>query len=243
MEERINTLYSQVQEYAAEKKLVYAQKALPFIRESMETKARNAATAKRARTELLHCLEVCIMLIDLRLSIPCEEEDTLLAAVLLHIYPENFAVEDLRDKLVRELGFSEDVCNVVETVTPERDLTDEEQQAYYERVQQNRLALLAMLADRGNIVQQLHRFSTWNAHRYIDETKACYYPMCIYGKEHYYDLLAPISVLMEKMRSLIEVAEILLRRYEIREAELIQDILALREENATIKGIIAKFRA
>lgn len=243
MEEKFEVLYNEIQQYAAEKGLTYTQKALPLIRECMSGKARSAAAKSRYRTELLHCFEVSSMLIDLRLNIPPEEEDTLLAAVLLHIYPENFAVEDMEGKLVREWGFSPAICNVVETITPERDLPDEEQRQFYERVQQNRLALLAALADRGNIVQQLHRFSTWNAHRYIDETKACYYPMCIYGKEHYYELLAPISVLMEKMRSLIEVAEILLRRYEIREAELMQDILALREENATIKGIIAKFKA
>ena len=242
MEEKIKELYAQVEEYAAENDLESVQKALPAIREIMSRSARNPSAQTRYQSELLHCLEVCLMLIDLHLAIPGEEEDALLAAVLLHVYPENFSVEDLEGKLVGEMGFRPAVYHIVDTILPGRDLTDEEQQDFYERVQENKLALLAALADRGNIVQQLHRFSTWNAHRYIDETKACYYPMCIYGKEHYHELLAPISVLMEKMRSLLEVAEILLRRYEVREAELIQDILALREENATIKGIIAKFK-
>ena len=66
--------------------------------------------------------------------------------------------------------------------------------------------------------------------------------MCIYGKEHYHELLAPVSVLMEKIRTLIEVAEVLLRKYEVREAELNRDILSLQEENATLRGMIASYR-
>lgn len=243
MEEKIKALSAEIREYTEAKGLCAAEKALSLMEKTMTGKARNETVQARWQSALLHCLEVCDMLIDLHMTLAPAEEDVLLAAALLHIYPENFPAEDMEKKLGEELGFGPEVCNIVETITPGRDMADEEQQLFYERAQENRLALLVLLADRGNIVQQLHRFSTWNAHRYIDETKACYYPMCIYGKEHYHELLAPISVLMEKMKSLLEVSEILLRRYEVREAELIQDILALREENATIKGIIAKFQA
>lgn len=243
MDEKLKDLYSGVESYTAERNLTSAARALPWIRDTMLAGGRSEAAEIRFRGELTHCLEVCAMLMNLHLSIPQEEEDVLLAAVLLHIYPENFAAEELEEKVVKTLGLPRAVFEIVDTIIPERNLSDAEQQTFYERIQRNKLALLAALADRGNVVQQLHRYSTWNAHRYIDETQACYYPMCIYGKEHYHELLAPISVLMEKMRSLIEVAEVLLRRYEVREAELIRDILALREENATIKGIIAKFSA
>lgn len=239
---QIHQLVSLVEARAQSAGLKSVKKALPLIQKLMSGEGLSAAAEKRCQADLLHALEICEMLIDLHPGIAETEEDILLTAVLMHIYPENVVVQNLEEKLMIEFGLDPAVCEILLLITPERGMSGEEEQIYYERIQENKLALLAILADRGNIVQQLYRYSSWDAHRYIDETKVCYFPMCIYGKEHYHDLLGTISVLMEKLRSLIEVAEILLRRYEVREAELIQDILALREENATIKGIIAKFR-
>lgn len=238
----VGALYNEIEAYGKERGFAALLQALIFIKESMTVATRSEATQKRRAAEFLHCLQVAEMLMDLHLDIPAEDEETLLTTAILHVYPENFSLRDIREKFTEEAGYPEAVAELLEIVTPEQDLMEEDQNLYYERVEKNRLALLLMLADRGNVVQQLYRYSTWNAHRYIEETKACYYPMCIYGKEHYHELLGPISVLLEKMRSLVEVAEILLRRYEVRESELIHDILALREENATIRGIIGKFR-
>lgn len=237
MEEMLNELYDRAAEYAAQNGLENMAKALTFVKELAEKS--NPMTQVRRQAALRHGLEVCRMLMDLHLSLSGEDEDTLLAAVMLHTYPEDFPNAELQ----QEVSVTPAVCELVGRIAQSRDMTDEEQQLFYTRAQSDPLALLAVLADRGIIVQQLHRFSTWNAHRYIEETKACYYPMGIYGKEHYHDLLAPISVLLEKIRTLLSVAEILLRRYESRETELIQDIMALREENAILKGIIAKFKA
>lgn len=243
MEERINELTERIEGYARSLDLKSVLKALPFISRVMRGKARSEAVEKRHMQELLHCLEVCEILMDLDCPISEKEKDILLAAVLLHVYPENFMLSDPEERLVTELGFDPEVAGLADIIVQEKDPADEEQEHFYQRVRENRLALLAVLADRGNIVQQLYRYSTWNAHRYINETKVCYYPLAIYGKEHYHSLLEPISVLTEKMRTLLEVSEILLQRYEVREAELTQDILSLREENATLKGIIAKFKS
>ncbi|MCQ2433022.1 MAG: hypothetical protein MJ175_10515, partial [Clostridia bacterium] len=220
-----------------------AVRACELLNDLSQFPAHSASAMTRLQNDVGHTLSVCEMLIDLHIPLTKEEEDTLLTAVLLHIYPDYFPVDNIREIIVGTYGFAPAVSDIIDCITPPKTMLDEEQDSYYRRIEENKLALLAALADRGDIVSKLHRYSTWNAHRYIEETKVCYYPMCIYGKEHYHALLAPISVLMEKIRSLLEVAEILLRRYEVREAELIQDIQALREENATIKGIIAKFRA
>lgn len=241
MEEKINSLYNYIADYATDKQMYSVTKALQILRDSMGNRVNTEAGETRYLEELLHSLEVCTMLIDLHMEISYEEKEALFAAALLHVYPENYAIEDLEETLVKEMGFSRQVYEIIDTIIPGRDLSDEELRAFYDRVQKNKLALLIVLADRGNIVERLYRFSSWNAHRYIEETKAVFYPMCVYGKEYYFELNASISVLLEKMRSLIELAEIMLRRFEIRESELSQDILALREENATIRGIIAKY--
>ncbi|MBQ0079074.1 MAG: hypothetical protein KBS66_04165 [Eubacterium sp.] len=234
MKENIRPIYIRTHDYAAIHGFEEMAKALEVV----EIDANDINRIM----EWDECLDVSEMLINLHADITHEEEDALIAAVLLHEYAESFA-GNIEEIIEGELGFSDTVCEILEIITADSIQTEEEQQAYYERVQSNKLALLAALGIRANLIQNLHQYSTWNAHRYIDETKACYYPMCIYGKEHYHELLAPISVLMEKMKSIIELAEIMIRRYEARETELMEDILALREENATIRGIIGKFKA
>ena len=240
--EKTAALSARISAYTKENGLDYAARAHALIDELAQIPTRSDAAKAKVQNDIYHAFAVCMMLIDLHTNLSRAEEDTLLSAALLHIYPNYFPADNIRDILVGGYGFSPEVYEIVDSLDFAHMVLEEEQQEFYARIQENKLALLVALADRGNIIQNLYRFSTWNAHRYIDETKACYYPMCIYGKEHYHELLAPISVLMEKIRSLLEVSEILLRRYEVREAELIQDIQALREENATIKGIIAKFK-
>lgn len=237
MNETIVTLYNRMLTEAEGRQLTSLLEVLPFVYEIMDEMfrtARSEASARRYESELLHCLQVGEMLSNLELPIPQDEEDTMLAAVILHIMPETCPKVSLR-------GFPEEVLALLEVMTQDDEAGEEEQYEYFARVQENRLAFLAMLADRGNIIQQLYRYPTWSAHRYIEETKACYYPMCVYGKEHYHELLEPICLLTERLQLLMEVSEILLRRYEVREAEMNRDILALRDENATIRGIIAKF--
>lgn len=241
--EKTAALSALITSYTTENALSSAAHALALVTELSQPPVRSDAAKSKLRSDILHALAVCAMLIDLHTNLSHSEEDILLSAALLHITTEYFPANDIREVLVGRHGFSPEVCEIIESLTPGHVLSEEEQKEFYTRIQENKLSLLIALADRGNIVQNLYRFSTWNAHHCIEETKACYYPMCIYGKEHYYELLAPINVLLGKIRSLLEVAEILLRRYEVRESELIQDIQALREENATIKGIIAKFKA
>lgn len=239
MDTEIRQLYERVESHARTNRLTSVLMALTSL---LELFYANNSVDSRLLTELQDCLLTTNMLIDIHPNITVSEEETLLTATIVAACKKNFSPEDRRMRLSQEPIYSHDVYNLLDIILPGRGRTDAEQQAYYRRVQENKLALLILMANRGVVIQQLHRYSSWNAQRIIDETRACYYPMCIYGKEHYHDLLASLSILMEKMRSLSEVAEILLRRYEVREAELMQDILALQEENATIRGIIAKFR-
>ena len=242
MEKTVKELVVWMEPFLREAGHESALRALAFVQGLTAREDLKEGIRTRLAREAAHGLRVCAMLLDLDPAISHGEMDTLLSAVLLHVYPENFPFEDAGEKLA-SLGFAPEVTALVSTIVPEREGDDGQQDAYYQRVQENPLALLAVLADRGDLATQLYRLSTWNAHRYIDETKACYYPMCIYGKEHYHGLLAAINVLTEKIRTLVEVSEILLTRYEVREAELTEDILTLREENATIRGIIDQFEA
>lgn len=242
MIDRMTKLHHLIETHAEERNLESVKKALPLMKQIMEVKGQ-AAVREKYQHALAHSYEVCVVIMDMHPAITAEEEDILYTSILLHIYPENFPVEDLENLIIDEMGFSSEIYKLVRTIIPGKNWTDEEYQQYYVRIQENRLALLAAMADRANMVQDMYRLSTWNAHRCIEETKIAYYPMGIYGKEHYHELRGPITILMEKTRTLLDVSEILLQRYETREAELIRDIQAMREENATLKSIIQEYEA
>lgn len=236
--------YRFVEQHAMDMRLYNTAIALPLVRGILSRVQREARyeTTDRYLAEFEHCLAVCQMLVNLHIPVSPLEEDILLASALCHIVPENVRLEQIEEHLPAQRQLNPEVFRIVRLLFREDNMSDAALREYFARVQGDKLALLILLSDRGNLVEQLYGMSTWSAHRYIHETRTYFFPMCIFAKEHYHDLLAPVSVLMEKMRSLIEVTEILLHRHEAREAELTREILDLQEENATIKGMIRKYR-
>lgn len=239
-------IYESIAAYAAERKLTNTAAALSLVYDLLGRAAEHPASRFRnARTHIAyraHAMAVCHMLIDLHVPVSAEEEDILLASALCHVLPENIQMEDLEKELSLKEHLSADVCRTVRMIFWDNNNSGAEEKAFYDRIRENKLALMIKLADRGNLVEQLYGISNWTARNYIHETRSFFFPMCIYAKEHYPDLQAPVSVLMEKMRCLTEVAEILLSRYERREAELSQEILELQEENATLRSLIRSLK-
>lgn len=238
------SLYRFVERHALERKLLNTSIALPLVRgiisrQSIELPDEFKDASEYA-ADLRHSLSVARMLIDLHLPLSHREEDILLASCVCHILPENIPYKSSENRLTKEYQLDPEIHRLIMLLHHKGDLSPTEQRKFYGRIQEDRLALLIALADRGNLMGQLYGLYSWNARRYIHETKNCYFPMCIYAKEHYPELLGAVSILTEKMRSLIEIAEILLGRYEARETELVQDILLLKEENARLKSLIQK---
>lgn len=235
-------LYAFVEAYAQAQQLRSTALSLALMRWTMAQGAENPDSRFRNPAAHIgyfrHALAVCRMLIDLHIPLNQDEEDILLAAAICHVLPESIRTPDLSAVLTDSFRLNPEVAKVVDCIFWEDNENSTQQRSYYERIQQNRLALLIKLADRGNLVEQLSGVSGWRARRYIQETRTYFFPMCIYAKEWYPELIAPVSVMMEKIRCIIEAAEILLSRYEARENALVQEILELQEENATIRGII-----
>lgn len=236
------SLYDYLRKYAVIKELKNTYAALPVVIGTAVTVAGDITNrfgfAEEQLTSLRHCLSMCKMLSDLHLPFVAYDEDVLLAAALTHILPEIKSLHDT-EKLMGRYGIAHDVYDTAVLLYREENMTPAEEKQYYKCIAENPLALLIALADRGNIVEHLYNLSLINARSFIHETRNYYLPLCIYGKEHYHEILGPISILMEKMRTLAEVADILLSRFVSRESELTQEILALQEENATLTGIIS----
>ncbi|MCF0132226.1 MAG: hypothetical protein HUJ72_00015 [Blautia sp.] len=239
---RCSDLYAFIYKYAMEKQLPNTIVALPVVRaiisQAAKSECKNGLDETRYLKNFEHALFVSRMLIDLNVNFRDDEEDIAIAAALCHILPEHIKSRDLEDKLKGYFHLDPRVYKIVRLLYEDGNLPDSELREYYENIQKNKLALLVTLTDRANVVEELYDMSTWEVHRYIHETRNYYFPMCIYAKEHYYSLISPVSILKDKIRTLTEVSEILLNRFEAREAELLQDIIRLKEDNATIKGII-----
>lgn len=243
MSETIKNLKGSILAYARSRKLNNTDRAVGYVEQALAKNWSDSETQlSRKENAMKHVLEVCEMIVDLEPPITDYEMDNLLSAILLHILPETWPIENLHEKIVDQLGYEEETFQILDLIINHPDLTHDEAKELCQKIQTNKLALIAALADRGNILQHVYKHSTWVAHRYLNESRIYYLPMGIYGKEHYRDMVGIMAILMEKLRTLMEVAEIFLTRFEVREAELNQDILALNEENATIRGIIRDFR-
>lgn len=238
----ISPLYTYIESYCLEHQLPNAAIALPLVRWVMSCDANRRSTKfGNPATHLAyyrHAMAVCRMLIDLHIPVSHSEEDILLTAALCHVLPENIRFEDFPRELEEVYHLPRPVCQILRLIVREDDQSEAEQRRFFQRIQDDKLALLIKLADRGNLAEQLYSISSWSARNYIHETRHYFFPMCIHAKENYPELLGPVSVMMEKMRCLIEIAEILLSRYESRENELVQEIMNLRDENATLRSMI-----
>ena len=231
--EELQNLQAYIKKHAEQKSLSNTLSAMQLMQELI---GKQSVSAEKYQ----HCLMVCRMLIDLNLLLNSLEEDLLLSSSICHIIPEEMTNADLTRLVINQYHLNPEICSVVMLLSKKEDTADEKLQAALEEIQQNKIALLIALTDRGNIVEQLYDMSSWQVRRFIYETRRYYFPVCIYAKEHYHELLSPIGILLEKLRNLTDVSEALLYRFEEREIEISQEILALQEENATIRGILKK---
>lgn len=188
-----------------------------------------------------NCLSIAVMLIDLHLPLTLEEQDYCFASAILHTISKHAEIHDFGKEMKEKYGLSDRVIEIVDLITIKKtDFNDLD--SFYGRMEFNKLALLVRLTERSNMVERLYTKSDWNAKLQILETKTYFLPMCIYAKEHYPELIQPISLLMEKMRCLMDVAEILMNKFELQQNEMHDEILRLKEENARIRVIIKKLK-
>jgi len=194
------------------------------------------------KKDIHRALRVADNLQSLCLPLCKEEQASLLAAALCRVFrtSKNFGGSPIA--AIKGAGIPSEINDILDILSVDLEASEEVKARCRERIMSNKLALLISLASQSIFVMKLYKLPSWSAHKYIYETRNYYFPMCIYAKEHYPELLSPISILMDKMRTQTELTELMLAKYESKETELTRDILALREENATIKGILHKLR-
>ena len=239
--------YRFVKQYAVRHGLYNTLIALPVVRGLMsQGSKKNPVLFNGGLDKHLsfyqHGLIICRTLIDLNLPLTKEETDICFAAAICHVLPEMIVFENLERDMREIYQLDPKVYEIVSLITRVEAFEDDKLRSFYQKMQENKLAVLIRIADRSHIVEQLYALTSFLARAYIYETREYFFPLCIYAKEHYPELTGQISVLMEKLRSLIDAGEILLERFEQREKMLSRQVLIYREENSRIRGIIEKLK-
>lgn len=227
--------YRYVEYYALENQYFNTALALPLSRGLHNGIYRKAKVFRNNEVYrlpyVIHCIQVCRMLIDTKIPMDDAEKDILLAAALCHDMIEDIDFEQGGRELYTKYHLDRKVYEVVKCVSKHKHMTEAEHEAYFEGIKRNPLGLLVKLSDRGNNVEDLYNMSVRKTHEYVSETRMYFFPMCEYAKTHYPELGAVIEILEDKIRSFSDVAEILVSRYEEMEQDLLENIRTLKEEN------------
>ncbi len=235
--------YDYIERYAFENRMINTLTALPVVRAVHDGQYKDATIRKDGVEYRLpyvnHCLSVCRTLMNYQIPLDHDDMDVILASALTHDLPLVIADNRLKYAMEDIFQLDHEVYYIVKMMAKKELLIPEnEQKAFIERVRQDKRALLVRLVDRSNIIEHLHKVSVWRAKEYIQNTRMVYLPLCIYGIIHYPENANIFSLLMEKLRVLIEASEILIDRFEKRELELAGEILHLEEENAWMKDVL-----
>lgn len=224
---------SQLLKYAQRNELINLQIALTRMRDMVHER-------KLSEAEFFHALSVVRILVDLTLPVSEEEEDAILTAALCHILAED--PERRRDgeaMVVRSLR-NPGIFHLVLSVTEDPGTTEARQAEFYAQLRRNTQAALVKLADRSTHVENLFDLPVWRARAFIQETRTHYFPLCVFMKEHAPEFTPVVSILLEKMRYLLDMTDILSSRYEAKELAILQEIEELSEENARLRTLIAR---
>ena len=235
------TAYEYVDYYATQNRMWNTKIALPLARGMHDGTHRKSSIMKDGEIYrlpyLIHPLQVCRMLIDLQIAITKKEEDVMIASALCHDMIEDIPFENGGWEMVTDFHLDPAVYETVKAVSKRRDFTEEEEKAFFLNIENNKLAMLVKLSDRGNNVEDLYNMSLWKVHEYADETRKFFIPMCDHAKLKYPEIKKNIQMFKNKMITLIKAAEVLSDRYAAEEERLQKKVQTLREENQNLRVI------
>ena len=234
--------YHYMEEYATENQLWNTLIALPMVRSLHNGVHRKGTVMIDGHAYhmpyVVHCLRVCQMLFDLHVPLSHEEKDILLASALCHDVIEDVPFPNGGTEMVTLYKLDPRIYENVKTVSKRNNFTEEEHQAYFDRIQENPFALLVKLSDRGSNVEDTYNMSIWKVHEYIAETRKYFFPMCDYGIAHYPELYGVFAILRDKMKTLTESAETLVVRFEEKESALTERLNDLQRENNRLRALL-----
>lgn len=241
--DRTRELYSFISAFIEKQQLPNARIAISTARELMEGIVRTSGDFDKdgvlRQSFFEHCLSVTKLLIDLNIPLSKDEQDILIAAGLCHDTIAHAGFRRGGLELTEDYHLDHRIYEIVRVTTKIGLKTEADLRDFYKEIRFNKLAVLVAMADRSNLVENVYALSINEALDYIREIRDYAMPMCVYALEHYPDIQRPMRLLVDKIHNLIDVTDIISRRYQQKENELKKELLALREENAQLRGMIA----
>lgn len=241
--EQIRFLYESILDYANENQMKNTQLALKFAMDKLTgCNHKSLRSGISGETCLYECLKSAKMLKDLHIVLTKDEMDTLLAAIICHDIMAYTDFEEDINNIRMKYPISSPVWNLVHLITRPDEMNEETRAFYYKNIQERKLAVLAVLADRSDYVEQISELPIAEVNDFILEMRNFLLPMCMYALQHYGECHMAIKIMMEKIRCLMDVADIISSRYKRRESMYSSEILALMEENARLRGMIYDYK-
>lgn len=235
----IQKLYEYIESYAIERRFINTMIALPLVRGLHNGVYRKYGVVKNGEHHRLpyyiHCLSVCRMLVDIDLPLSPEEEDVLLASALCHDLIEDISFPNGGREMYLEYGLNQKVYETVKLVSKRKDFTKDEEILFFKNIHENILALYVKLADRGNNVEDLYNMSIKKLKEYIGETNEYFVPMSEYGIENYPEHSTAINVLIDKIRTLTNISEVMTDKLDARNQVLRNERDQLKLENMYLR--------
>ena len=228
MKAKIDSLFQRDYDYAVNHDYKYTISALEYIKVSC---IEEKMTEPMVQEYLVHGLSMAWLLIQLRLPVTTEEMDLMLSASVLHILVELYEQYDI-EGTVESIGLPQEVAAFVEDIM----ISNED----FDKIVDNRLLLMVKMVERSNLIEHLCDMTIEEAKHFRLDAKRFWFAVCVEGKARYQEFDAALSGILEKMRGLIQVMDILFKRYEDEEDELYDEILLLKEENARMRVALRK---
>ncbi len=243
----VRSLYEKIAFFAESRGLINTAVALPLARGLHSGAYRKNSILRRGvavrMPYVVHPLAVTRLLVDAAPALSDEDLDILLAAALCHDMLEDIPFPDGGRELYTRFPLDRRVYDTVARLSKRTDFTPEEEAAHFRGIQEDPLALLIKLSDRGNNVEDLYNMRIAKVHEYAEETANRIYPMCAYGREAYPALEMTISILEQKIRTLVDAAVTLTDRYDARIRSLQERREALQAENDALRARLAQLSA
>ena len=236
---RLEDVYQYIKNHAEIKNLANTKKALPLCKQLLFSSSRNIfRTSKNETMSYEHCLKAAKLLVDLHISLSDQEEDYMLAGMLCYDMLDHITWENEGLELVNEYGLEPKILEILRKTTRPKMMDEDRKIKYYDELKKDKIAFLLVLADHSNLVENLSELTIFDVNEFVCEMRKYVLQMCVYGKQYYRECQMSITIMMEKIRSLIDVADIIAHRYQKRELAYENEVLSLMEENARLRGMI-----
>ncbi|MBQ8932741.1 MAG: hypothetical protein IJ061_00480 [Lachnospiraceae bacterium] len=240
---QIEVLYRFIDHYISSHALRDSRIALKASRELLEGIIRINDEFDRKgvlqQTYFEHALFVTKLLIDLNIPLTEKETDILIASALCHDTIAHANFKKCGKELTEDYHMDPRVYEIVRVTTKIDICTEADLQKFYDNIKVDKLAVLIAMADRSNLVENVYALSISEALYYIREVRDYALPMCSYALEHYPEIHFPLKLLVSKIHRLIDVTDIISRRYQEKENAYKKEIISLMEENAKLRGLIS----